>query len=206
VADGVVFWGGSYEPYDLIYAADAATGEIIWQYDPSPGIWGLQGTPAITDGIMYFGSTDGNLYAFGTGLKWTYQGDMFAQMGSNELIVTSFENGMPVAADTVSFTVVGTGIDISTGGGLNLAAGPNPFMSVTSVSFELHDSGYTSVLIYDLTGRQIAMLYEGELPLGTHSLSWNGIDDRGQPLSSGLYLCRLQSGGTHETVGVVLLR
>jgi len=67
VADGVVFWGGFSEPYDNMYAADASSGEIIWEYDPNPGSMGLQSTPAITDGVMYYASTDYNLYAFGNG-------------------------------------------------------------------------------------------------------------------------------------------
>ncbi len=81
IADGVAFWGGCHAPYDNICAADAATGNIIWEYHPNPGEWGLQGTPSVTDGVMYFGSTDGNLYAFGTGLKWTYRDDLYAQVG-----------------------------------------------------------------------------------------------------------------------------
>lgn len=109
VADGVVFWGGVWEEYGLINAADASTGEMIWSYDPNPGFMGLQSTPAITDGVMYFASTDYNLYAFGTGLKWTYLDDLYADVGSNELIVESWSGDMVVASDTVSFAVTQTG-------------------------------------------------------------------------------------------------
>lgn len=53
----------------------------------------FQGSPAITDGVVYIPAIDGNLYAFGAGLKYTYLDDLFAQVGANELIVTSFNEG-----------------------------------------------------------------------------------------------------------------
>ncbi len=207
VADSIVFWGGMDAPYDLVFAASAWTGEILWEYDPNAGFWGLQCTPSITDGVMYFGCTDGNLYAFGTGLKYTYREDYFyADIGSNELIVTSFDGGTAVAADTINFTVTQTGITLEPSSRLALCASPNPFFSAASISFELPEPGWTSMTVYDLSGRIVRTLENSELGTGQHSIAWDGRRENGEVVSGGLYLCRIQSGGISETIGLCLLR
>ena len=89
IADGIVYWGawgGSLSDPDSIYAADVTTGEVIWSYMPDSTNT-LVTTPPIVDGILYFPAANGYLYAFGTGLKYTYLDDLFAEVGSNQLIV-----------------------------------------------------------------------------------------------------------------------
>ncbi|MCD4848332.1 MAG: PQQ-binding-like beta-propeller repeat protein [Candidatus Aegiribacteria sp.] len=207
VAGDIVFWGGMDAPYDLVFAASAWTGEILWEYDPNAGPWGLQCTPSITDGVMYFGCTDGNLYAFGTGLKYTYREDFFyAEVGSNELIVTSFDEGAAVAADTINFTVTQTGINLEPSHQLDLCATPNPFHCSASISFELSDSEFTKIEIFDLAGRSVSMLVNHKMTAGTQTILWNGTNQNGDLVSTGLYMCRIQSGAITETIGLCLLR
>lgn len=192
----VVFWGGFYEPYRHIYAADASTGEIIWSYDPNPGPLGLQSTPAITDGVMYFASTDYNLYAFGTGLKWTYRDDLYADLGSNSLIVDSWSGGVIAASDTIEFVVTQTGVAVDPMPGSSdpmLTISPNPFTTVTAVSFEIAEPGCSTVSVFDLSGRLVRTLQHGELQAGEHLLSWDGTDDSGRRLPSGIYALLLSS-------------
>ena len=211
VADGLVFWGDhDGTPKDstvLIHAVDALTGTEVWNYTIE-GTWkGVLSSPAITDGVMYIGAGDGNLYAFGTGLKYTYREDFFyAAVGSNELIVTSFDGGVVVAADTINFTVTQTGITLEPSSRLALCASPNPFYSAASISFELSEPGWTSVTVYDLSGRIVRTLENSELGTGQHSIVWDGRIENGEPVSAGLYLCRIQAGGISETTGLCLLR
>lgn len=206
VSDGVVFWGSCTNPYFAIFAAEASTGNIIWEYDPNPGPWGLQSTPSITDGIMYYASTDSNLYAFGTGLKYTYRDDFFADFGANELIVAAYDEGVAVAADTINFTVTGTGMEVEPSFRLNLCANPNPFVHTVSISFELSEPGFTSIEVYDLSGRIVAILENSELSAGGHSIQWNSISQNAGPVSSGLYFCKIESGGVVETTGLCVLK
>lgn len=207
IADGIVYWGGwgDYTDPDSIYAADITSGETIWSYKPDSLAWPLCSTPPIVDGVLYFPTSDGNLYAFGTGLKFTYLDDLFAQVGANELIVTSFYEGA-VASDTIGFTVSGTGLDLEPSPVFNLTVNPNPFSSNTTISFELPEPGFTSVIIYDLYGRQVLSLVKSELNKGTQSVHWNGHNKNGEDVSAGLYLCRIVSGGIDETIGLCLLR
>lgn len=208
IADGLVFWGDlSYDSQAYIHAVDITTGQEIWNYQTDGGPLGIQSSPSITDGVMYIAATDSLLYAFGTGLKYTYREDYFyADLGSNELIVTSFDGGVSVAADTINFTVTQTGITLEPSRRLALFTSPNPFSSAASISFELSEPGWTSVALYDLNGRIVRTLEDSELVTGQHSIVWNGTGENGEPVSAGLYLCRIESSGVVETTGLCLLR
>jgi outer membrane protein assembly factor BamB len=207
VADGMVFYGECFSttPQDSasVVALSCETGAEVWRFTTSCSSYGgFQGSPSVTDGVVYFPATDGYLYAFGTGLKYTYRDDLYADIGINELIVNSFDNGVEVAADTVYFTVTGTGISPQTTRHFHLAAVPNPVFSHTSISFETMAAGITSVEIFDLSGRLVATLFNGQMNSGTHMIEWN----TGTGTASGLYLCNVRCGGVSETVLLSLLR
>jgi len=204
IANGMVFYGeGADRNYGRIVALSCETGEEIWYYQT--GGTDIYSSPAITDGVVYIAGMDWNLYAFGTGFKYTYLDELLAQEGLNELIVSSFSGGMPVAADTISFTITGTGISPAPSRLLELTVTPNPFVSAASISFELSEPGFTSVAIYDLAGRIVCVLAEDGMPAGKHSVQWNGVNDSGVPVSPGLYFCGIRSGGTFETASICLL-
>ena len=207
VADNVVFWSGHYDPFDIIYAADAATGDILWQYDPgitSP--YGLVSTPAITDGVMYYASTDGNLYAFGTGLKWTYRDDLAADPGEYELIAHSWYGGSVAASDTVSFTVTETGIGSGPAPGMLLSLTPNPFAATTVISFSTELPGLSSVRVFDLSGRLVRTLADGEMGAGEHTLVWDARDAAGRILPSGVYVLHVSTPAGSQTRSMCLVR
>jgi len=75
---------------------------------------------------------------------------------------------------------------------------PNPFNPVTEVRFVLPDGMgdmAVSVQVHDLAGRLVRRLpVSGRLEPGTHSVTWNGVDDRGRTVGSGTYLVRLKVG------------
>ena len=213
IADGIVFFGERVEfgtpDSSRVVALDCETGNTVWTFATSSTNErrGFQSSPSITDGVMYYTCTDGYLYAFGTGLKYTYRDDWFyADVGTNELIVTSFDGGTAVAADTISFTVTGTGIALDPSPRLRLNASPNPFHSMTTVSFELSAPGHTSVEIFDLSGRLVRTLVSSDLDEGVHSIPWAGYGESGELVPSGLYLCLIRSGDIMETTGMCLLR
>lgn len=206
VADGVVYWGGNLEPFDIIYAADAATGDIIWSFDPDAGEIGLQSTPAITDGVMYYASTDGNLYAFGTGLKWTYRDDLYAEVGENELTAVSWSGGTAVAADTVSFTANETGIEEGHSFSHDLLVFPNPFIVSTRLTIRLDSPVHVSLKVFDLSGRLVRTIAEGDFASGTHSFTWDSRDESENELPSGVYFCRFTTQFGSVAKAVCLLR
>ena len=201
----VYFGEYSWTPEARVVALSCATGDTVWTYASNANRF--QGSPSITDGVLYMPAIDGNLYAFGTGLKYTYREEYFyAEVGSNQLILTSFDGGSAVAADTITFTVTQTGIMVSPSNRLALSVSPNPFVSTAVVSFHLTEPGYTSVDLFDLSGRLVRRLERGRLERGDHSLDWNGRDGSGRRAPTGMYICRLRTGGITETTGVCLLR
>jgi outer membrane protein assembly factor BamB len=204
IADGIVFYGDflNYPDNARVIALDCNTGEDIWSYATGSNL--IYSGAAITDGVVYIAGMDWNLYAFGTGLKYTYLDDLNADIGENELIVTAFDEGLAFATDTVNFTIIETGIGPETSFGLR--ASPNPFHSSASISFELTEPGYTSIKLYDLSGRVVCSLAESELAGGQHSYIWDGTNQNGEPVASGLYICRIQSGEISETTSLCLLR
>ena len=68
---------------------------------------------------------------------------------------------------------------------------PNPFNPRTSISFGLPQKSTVSLDIYDLLGRKIAKIIDGELGAGQHLITWNGEDSNGSSVSSGIYFYRL---------------
>jgi hypothetical protein len=81
---------------------------------------------------------------------------------------------------------------------------PNPFNPSTSISFSLPASGKASLTVYDITGRKVRELISGVLPAGKSTAVWDGRDDSGRTVSSGVYFSRLTMG-KNAVVGKMLL-
>jgi hypothetical protein len=91
---------------------------------------------------------------------------------------------------------------------LTLAApSPNPFNPVTSITFALPATGSVRLEAFDVSGRRIAVILDGEQrAAGTHTIAWQGEDRTGRPLPSGTYVLRLQVGSEQATTKVTLVR
>lgn len=70
---------------------------------------------------------------------------------------------------------------------------PNPFNAQTVIEYILPVSGHITLKIYDITGREMKVLANGFQKAGTHTITWNGTDNLGTLVSSGLYILRLLS-------------
>jgi hypothetical protein len=78
---------------------------------------------------------------------------------------------------------------------------PNPFNPTTKINFELKNSGYTSLKVYDMLGNEVATLVNNELTSGTHSVNFNAAN-----LASGTYVYQLNVNGTRITNKMILLK
>ncbi|HPF70594.1 MAG TPA: Ig-like domain-containing protein, partial [Candidatus Krumholzibacteria bacterium] len=83
---------------------------------------------------------------------------------------------------------------------------PNPFNPQTTIRFALDRGGRVRLAVFDVRGRLVAKLVDGDLPAGAHSVVWDGHDGRGAPVGSGVYLYRLESGGQAETRRMTLVK
>ncbi len=83
---------------------------------------------------------------------------------------------------------------------------PNPFNRQTVISYFLLAPGPARLELFALTGQRVAVLSEGQRKAGRHRLHWDGRDDAGRPLASGIYLYRLVTGEGVLTRKLILLR
>ena len=83
---------------------------------------------------------------------------------------------------------------------------PNPFNSQTVLAYFLHAPGPAHVEVFALTGQRVAILRQGPQQAGYHRLRWNGRDDAGRPVASGMYLYRLVTDESVLTRKLMLLR
>jgi hypothetical protein len=83
---------------------------------------------------------------------------------------------------------------------------PNPMNPDTQILFELPAAAQVSLKIYDLLDREIRTLTDAPYQAGPHVLRWEGKDNRGSPVPSGIYIYRLQAGDFTQARRVILLR
>jgi len=84
---------------------------------------------------------------------------------------------------------------------------PNPFNPETAISFHLPSRAGVFLIVYDLIGREVRRLLDGEvIPAGRRVVTWDGRDDRGKIASSGVYLYVLRANGERKAGRMILLR
>jgi beta-lactamase superfamily II metal-dependent hydrolase len=83
---------------------------------------------------------------------------------------------------------------------------PNPFNPLTRIEFSLDEAARVSVKIYDISGKVVRTLVEETMPAGRHRAFWNGEDENGRSVVSGIYICRLEAEGKTAMRKMVLLK
>ncbi len=83
---------------------------------------------------------------------------------------------------------------------------PNPFNPSVTISFSMGAPGWVELAIYNLRGERVRVLMNEARGEGFHESMWNGRDEAGRIVSSGVYLARVESLGASETQKLVLVR
>ncbi len=83
---------------------------------------------------------------------------------------------------------------------------PNPFNATTTIQFSLKQKDDIVLSIYDIMGRRVNTLYNGTLSAGTHHLTWNGTDNSGEVVSSGMYFYRIETSDITISNQMLLLK
>jgi hypothetical protein len=86
------------------------------------------------------------------------------------------------------------------------AARPNPFVMRTDLHFALPGPAAVRIAVYDVGGRVVAELADRDFAAGDHTVAWDGRNDQGEPLASGLYFVALEVGGRRAVSKVVRFR
>ncbi len=122
-------------------------------------------------------------------------------------------NGQIVYLETESarITIGPTSVDDETTGASIIAYQlhqnyPNPFNPETLIQFDVPTAGQVVVKVYNFLGQEMRTLVSGIRQVGRHELLWDGRDNLGRNVPSGVYLYRLQSGSFTQTRKMTLLR
>ncbi len=83
---------------------------------------------------------------------------------------------------------------------------PNPFNQTTRIRFELSEPGPVHLTIFDIQGRRVQTLARREFAAGSHQVMWDGCNQTGAAVTSGVYLCALEAGASRQIRRLVLLR
>ncbi len=111
----------------------------------------------------------------------------------------------------VFYTKLPTGVENETPGVGRMVtalheASPNPFNPHTSIGYSLAEAAPVTLAIYDVSGRRVRTLVRATQAAGEHSVVWDGTDERGSTLASGIYTARLETGAQVETRRLVMLK
>ena len=88
----------------------------------------------------------------------------------------------------------------------DLAVFPNPFNPKTTIRFTNPAKGSASVKVYNVKGELVRTLFTGELDAGTHPFEWNGVDNRGASVASGVYIIKAQAGSQSLSQKAMLVK
>ncbi|MBE0565687.1 MAG: hypothetical protein IH621_07020 [Krumholzibacteria bacterium] len=83
---------------------------------------------------------------------------------------------------------------------------PNPFNPITTIAYGLAADSPVRIAIFDLAGRRIRLLVDGEQPPGRHQVLWDGRGDDGRLLPSGVFIYRIEAGSYSEARRMLLLK
>jgi hypothetical protein len=83
---------------------------------------------------------------------------------------------------------------------------PNPFNPTTTIPYSLRESGHVRLDIFDVSGRLVRTLVDLDEADGMHYVAWNGRDQEGRPLPSGIYLYRVRKEGGEDSRMMLLLK
>jgi len=83
---------------------------------------------------------------------------------------------------------------------------PNPFNPTTTISYMLPEHATTKLTIFNIRGHEVVALLNADKPPGSYEVQWNGLDQAGNQVSTGVYFCRLETGSYNQTIKMVYLR
>ena len=83
---------------------------------------------------------------------------------------------------------------------------PNPFNPTTTISYTLPELTQVRLSVFDIRGQEVMTLQDKVKSPGNYQVQWNGVDQQGGPVSTGVYFARLQAGSYSKTIKMVYLR
>ena len=83
---------------------------------------------------------------------------------------------------------------------------PNPFNPRTTIEFALNTEGFVKLKIFNITGQKVRTLASEPITAGNHTIRWDGKNNFGQAVSSGVYIARISMGGHVAAKSMLLMK
>ena len=176
----------------------------------SPKGYDINSIASEPGGALWFG-TDYGLHRYYDG-TWTSYTTEDGLAGNNVTDVAIAPDGTVWAATTngiskfVPSTTIVEGDKDTPSEFAVIGNFPNPFNPETCIQFTLPEDGMVNLAVYNIMGQKVRELVADSMQAGTHSVTWDGKDDSGNAVSSGIYLSRLVSGENVAANRMLLLK
>jgi agmatine/peptidylarginine deiminase len=168
---------------DLHYRHDGGSWQTVAMVNVAGDDWAGTIPAPPTDGIVDY---------------YVLAGDATGREEGSPRVAPGHWHSFPALAGATSAGIVAAGLET--------AAFPNPFRDRTSFRFELKYPESVRLSVYDVSGRLVRRLVDGERPAGSTEIVWDARDDGGRPVPSGVYFFRLRAAGIHHARPVVLTK
>ena len=123
----------------------------------------------------------------------------------DELLVESGENNISI--------LIGVGVEVSVDDPqitpIEFALHqnyPNPFNPETNIQFDVAVKSDVTISIFNIVGQKVATLVDGSMDPGVYTIKWNGLNDKGSSLPSGMYFYEMKSPDYHSVMKLVLVK
>ncbi|MCK4297825.1 MAG: T9SS type A sorting domain-containing protein, partial [Candidatus Marinimicrobia bacterium] len=83
---------------------------------------------------------------------------------------------------------------------------PNPFNPVTTISYDLPEDGFVELSVYNMRGEKVTTLLKSNQEAGSYKVNWDGRNENGEIVSSGIYFLRIVSGSYSKTNKMIFIR
>ncbi len=199
-------WGDLPRPMEVVHAKEVSMGSQTIEFSVTSMGVGLEDayiSLILHDRVMFEGRTDP-------------QGFLLADVDLNDvgdMIVTVFKSGYLPYQGIITVTLtedVNDDEDISGIGSFELSQNyPNPFNPETSIQYTVsrsHNDIQASLKIYNILGQKVRTLFNEPQKAGSYQVSWDGKDDRGNDVSSGIYFYTFTAGDYRNTRKMAFLK
>ena len=196
-------------PYGLVAAPGATPLQATLSWQPAIDDPASTGKSMIKFYSIYRASGTGALVKLGNSATTSF-GDNVTTAGSYSYAVSATDFGGNESAKSPGITYTFLGVEAGAELPDVYALGanyPNPFNPSTIITFQLPEAGHMTLQVYDLTGKVVNTLVGEHRPAGYHQVVWNGRDNRGTSLATGVYFYRIVAGQSYtETRKMVLIK
>jgi hypothetical protein len=194
-------------------------GEIIFYFtEQNSGIYMFNSLVNTSDGIT--GINSNNLYSYSVDGEclWAQSLPENSDCGYGDRCLQKIENGyifvgtqenddyifIAKANEQGDYTSVND-FDLPDTVNWGLSNFPNPFNPTTTIEFSIQNDSQIELVIFNTKGQKVKTLADRQFTPGPHSIIWNGEDESGKPVSSGIYFYKLQVNGKMEAMKKCLL-